>query len=93
MDGNERSMLGVIGRCAADQILQQQQIPRATLDDREQPVPKLKTAAPGICFLSCNKSREIGLGGYQLHIRRHGGVEGSHKGTVEREVREMREQN
>jgi hypothetical protein len=93
MDGNEGGMLFVINRRAADQILQQQQVPRTPLDDREQPVPKLEITAPRIRLLLCNKSRKIGFGRHQFHVRRQGGVKGSHEGAVKREVWEMREQN
>ena len=61
MGRNKRGMLWVVDRRAANQILQQQQVPRTSLDDREQPVPKLKIAAPGICLLFCDKGREIGF--------------------------------
>lgn len=91
MDRSERSVFWVFGWSAADQILQQQQVPRTPLNDRKQPIPKLEVAASRICFLFCDESRELGFGRKQFHIRGQGGVKGSDEGTIEGEIWKMGE--
>jgi hypothetical protein len=86
-------MLGVFGWRAADQVLQQQQVPRTPLNDRKQPIPKLKITASRICFLFCDESGKIWLACEQSRIRSQGGVKGSDEGAVQGEVWKMGEQN
>ena len=55
---SERGVLGVVRVGAVDHVLEQEQVPRAPLDDRQEPVPEPELSAAGIGFLLGDEVRE-----------------------------------
>jgi hypothetical protein len=92
MHCGERGMLRVFGVRAADEVLKQEQVARAALHDREEPVPELEAPTALVRLLAGNICGECGLGGLELTEGRHRGRKRGHERVVEREVREVCEQ-
>ena len=91
--GREGRVFRVVRVRAVDEVLQEQQVPRAALHDREEPVAELELAAPVVRLLSRHKVRELGVLGEEQAIGVERVGKGGDKGGVEREVGEVREQD